>query len=183
MTILDVCQCFKLTSFNSQKDLMGLIVKPESRRSVRVLCSGRGGGGGGGRTCFSWRWFSLEGMTAQSRYVNQEELRGNVLIPCLFPLDQPSFWNYASRLYPNTLWSQLSSNGRFYKHRARSTKRFKHVNHMCKMEILRKSLTAVLRRSRKRGTIKDNRCSKGLILLIGAWHLFSPAKRISMRSW
>lgn len=27
MTILDVCQCFKLTSFNSQKDLMGLIVK------------------------------------------------------------------------------------------------------------------------------------------------------------
>lgn len=30
MTILDVCQCFKLTSFNSQKDLMGLIVKLRS---------------------------------------------------------------------------------------------------------------------------------------------------------
>lgn len=27
MTILDVCQCFKLTSINSQKDLMSLIVK------------------------------------------------------------------------------------------------------------------------------------------------------------
>lgn len=26
MTTLDVCQCFKLTNFNSHKDLMGLIV-------------------------------------------------------------------------------------------------------------------------------------------------------------
>lgn len=182
MTILDVCQCYKLTSFNSQKDLMGLIVKP-SRGGRWEACARVEVGGGGWRNCFSWRWFSLEGMTAQSRYVNQEELRGNVLIPCLFPLDQPSFWNYISRLYPNTLWSQLSSNGCFYKHSACSTEHFKHVNHMCKMEILRKSLTVMLRRTGKRGRIKDNRCSKGLILLIGAWHLFSPAKRISMRSW
>lgn len=60
-----------------------------------------------------------------------------------------------------------------------STKHFKHVNRMWKMEILRKSLTATAHHKTKRGRIKDNRCSKGLILLIGAWHLFSAAENLS----
>lgn len=42
MTILDVCQCFKLTSVNSQKDLMGLIVKLCQGRQLRALCTGGG---------------------------------------------------------------------------------------------------------------------------------------------
>lgn len=46
MTVLDVCQCFKLTSVNSQKDLMGLIVKL-SRGSQREACARVGGGVGG----------------------------------------------------------------------------------------------------------------------------------------
>lgn len=43
MTTLDVCQCFKLTGFNSHKDLMGLIVilSPGRQREAR------GGGGMG----------------------------------------------------------------------------------------------------------------------------------------
>lgn len=47
MTTLDVCQCFKLTSFNSYKDLMGLIVipSPGRQREARV---GWGGGVDGG---------------------------------------------------------------------------------------------------------------------------------------
>lgn len=45
MTILDVCQCFKLTSFNSQKDLMGLICQAELRQTARGLCARVGGVG------------------------------------------------------------------------------------------------------------------------------------------
>lgn len=43
MTVLDVCQSFKLTSINSHKDLMGLIVKL-CRRSEREACAAFGGG-------------------------------------------------------------------------------------------------------------------------------------------
>lgn len=46
MTILDVCQYFKLTSVNSQKDLMGLIVKL-SRGSQWEACARVGAVGGG----------------------------------------------------------------------------------------------------------------------------------------
>lgn len=46
MTVLDLCQGFKLTSVNSQKDLMGLIVKL-SRSSQRQACALVGGGVGG----------------------------------------------------------------------------------------------------------------------------------------
>lgn len=45
MTVLDLCQGFKLTSVNSQKDLMGLIVKL-SRSSQRQACALEGGGVG-----------------------------------------------------------------------------------------------------------------------------------------
>lgn len=38
MTTLDVCQCFKLTSFNSHNDLRGLIVilSPGRQREARA---------------------------------------------------------------------------------------------------------------------------------------------------
>lgn len=60
MTVLDLCQGFKLTSVNSQKDLMGLIVKL-SRSSQRQACALVGGGGVGGVIVFAGGDFLWKG--------------------------------------------------------------------------------------------------------------------------
>lgn len=49
MTVLDVCQSFKLTRINSHKDLMGLIVKLRGHSHGGLCVVGEGG------NCFYWQ--------------------------------------------------------------------------------------------------------------------------------
>lgn len=53
MTALDACRRCELTSFNSHKDLMGLIVTPSLRQTARGSAGGGGEvwGGGGVKSC------------------------------------------------------------------------------------------------------------------------------------
>lgn len=149
MTVLDVYQCFMLTSFNLQKDRMIVILSWSSQLMFEW---------GWGCNCFSWRWFSLERMTVQSRYVNQEKLKGSLLIPSRF--HQPPFQKLISWLCINTVGSQLCRKWSLYKTCDWSNKHFKHGNCMWKKEILRKSLTVNgFTRKTKGGRIKENRCS------------------------
>lgn len=59
MNILDVCERFKLTSINSQTDLIGLIVKL-SRSQRESVCAAGGVGGGGGDSLWKGWLHSLD---------------------------------------------------------------------------------------------------------------------------
>ena len=114
-------------------------------------------------------------MTAQSRYVNKKKLKGSILIPFCFLLIslafEIKFLSFAQTLFGFSLAVMVALQTCVC-----STKHFKHVNRRWKIEILRKSLTVTAHYKTKRGRVKYNRYSKGLILLIVAWHLFSAAE-------